>query len=65
MRRSYRIGSSDVVNVLNHVLSYGSGDDINSDSIAGEMNCKWYIANNTTMGFVVRNNDAVRDTNSP
>ncbi|ROV91132.1 hypothetical protein VSDG_07833 [Cytospora chrysosperma] len=59
------IGSSDVVNVLNHVLSYGSGDDINSDSIAGEMNCKWYIANNTTMGFVVRNNDAVRDTNSP
>ncbi|ROV92422.1 hypothetical protein VPNG_09589 [Cytospora leucostoma] len=56
------IGNSDVVEVLNHILSYGSGEDVNSNNIAGEMKCKWDFANNTTMGFVVRNNDAVRET---
>lgn len=65
MKCSYSIGNSDIVDILNHILSYGSGEDINSDSVAGEMNCKWYIAKNTKMGFVVRNNDAVRDTKSP
>lgn len=59
------IGNSDVVEVLDHVLNYGSGEDINSNNIAGEMDCKWYFSNNATMGFVVRNNDAVQDTNSP
>ncbi|ROW01943.1 hypothetical protein VMCG_05622 [Cytospora schulzeri] len=59
------IGNSDLVDVLDHILAYGSGENINSDNIAGEMNCKWYFANNSTMGFVVRNDDAVLDTNSP
>lgn len=59
------IGNSDVVDILDHLLSYGSGDDINSNNIAGEIDCEWYFASNTTMSFVVRNNDAVQDTNSP
>lgn len=59
------IGNSDVVEILNHILSYGSGEDVNANNIGGEMNCQWYFANNTTMRFVVRNNDAVRETGSP
>lgn len=60
----YSIGNSDVVDILNHVLSYGSGEDINSDNIAGEMNCEWYISSNTTRSFVVRNNIATQETDS-
>ncbi|KAK7741000.1 hypothetical protein SLS53_005063 [Cytospora paraplurivora] len=59
------IGNSDVVEILDHILNYGSAEDLNSNNVAGEMKCQWYFANNTTMGFVVRNNDAVRDTCSP
>lgn len=65
MRPTRSIGNSDVADILDHVLSFGSSEFIDSNDIAGEMNCKWYIANDTTMGFVVRNNDAVQDTNSP
>ena len=59
------IGNSDIAGILDHVLSYGSSEMVNSNNIAGDMGCKWYFANNTTIGFVVRNNNAVQDTNSP
>ncbi|KUI60297.1 hypothetical protein VP1G_07501 [Cytospora mali] len=59
------IGNTDVVGILYHVLSYGSGEDINSNNIAGVMDCKWYFANNAMIEFVVRNNVAVQEAGGP